>query len=205
MTTIATEAVCRHIEAHAPMKPLYWFVEANFSGDKKASAFAFIAGRGRKTTAMVELPRKLVEEQLHTTIERMHDYWRMSALGGVMSGTMGVQGHYANGLAALYLATGQDIACVSESSVGVTRIELRGEALFVPYPAEHHGGHGWRRHVAAQPERGSADHGGGGQRQCAGAGGDRGLAVPGGGDLHHRRAVRRRFRAGAPHLARERS
>jgi hydroxymethylglutaryl-CoA reductase (NADPH) len=35
-------------------------------------------------------------------------------------------------LAALYLATGQDAACVAESAVGVTRIELReGDRLFV--------------------------------------------------------------------------
>jgi hydroxymethylglutaryl-CoA reductase (NADPH) len=62
----------------------------------------------------------------------MEQYWRMSALGGVMSGSIGVQGHYANGLAALYLATGQDAACVAESAVGVTRIELReNDRMFV--------------------------------------------------------------------------
>jgi hydroxymethylglutaryl-CoA reductase (NADPH) len=54
----------------------------------------------------------------------MVNYWRMSALGGVLSGTMGVHGHYANGLAALYLACGQDVACVAESAVGVTRFEV---------------------------------------------------------------------------------
>ena len=54
----------------------------------------------------------------------MEEYWRMSALGGVMSGTIGVQGHYANGLAALFIACGQDAACVAESAVGVTRFEL---------------------------------------------------------------------------------
>jgi hydroxymethylglutaryl-CoA reductase (NADPH) len=43
-----------------------------------------------------------------------------------------VQGHYANGLAALYIACGQDAACVSESAVGVTRMELTDEgALYV--------------------------------------------------------------------------
>ena len=53
-------------------------------------------------------------------------------MGGVMSGSIGVQGHYANGLAALYLATGQDIACVAESAVGVTRMETREDGgLFV--------------------------------------------------------------------------
>jgi hydroxymethylglutaryl-CoA reductase (NADPH) len=80
----------------------------------------------------VDLPGDLVRSHLHTTPERMADYWRMSALGGVMSGSIGVQGHYANGLAALYLATGQDAACVAESAVGVTRIEQRpGDRLYV--------------------------------------------------------------------------
>jgi hydroxymethylglutaryl-CoA reductase (NADPH) len=132
MVTIATEAVCAVILEKSPVKPVFWFVEANFSGDKKASAMSFVGVRGRKVTASVELPGEEIRKQLHTTPERMQDYWRMSALGGVMSGSIGVQGHYANGLAALYLATGQDAACVAESAVGVTRIELReGDRLFV--------------------------------------------------------------------------
>jgi len=132
MVTIATAAVCAAIEEHSPVKPLHWFVEANFSGDKKASAMSFLSVRGRKVTASVELPGEQIEKHLHTTPRRMEEYWRMSALGGVMSGSIGVQGHYANGLAALYLATGQDAACVAESAVGVTRIEQRdGNKLFV--------------------------------------------------------------------------
>jgi hydroxymethylglutaryl-CoA reductase (NADPH) len=125
MVTIATEALCRAIEDACPIRPLYWFVETNLSGDKKASSIAFTSVRGRKVAAEAILPAGLIASHLHTSAERMHDYWRMSALGGVMSGSIGVQGHYANGLAALYLATGQDIACVAESAVGVTRFELR--------------------------------------------------------------------------------
>lgn len=135
MVTIATEALCAAILKSSPVKPVYWFVEANFSGDKKASAMSFVGVRGRKVTASVDLPGVEIEKQLHTTARRMEEYWRMSALGGVMSGSIGVQGHYANGLAALYLATGQDAACVAESAVGVTRMELRqgegGDRLFV--------------------------------------------------------------------------
>jgi hydroxymethylglutaryl-CoA reductase (NADPH) len=131
MVTIATEALCAYAVEHAPVHPRYWFVEANLSGDKKASALAAMGGRGRSATATVRLPRHIVDKLLRSSPERMHDYWRMSALGGVMSGTIGVQGHYANGLAALYLATGQDVACVSESAIGVTRIEVRDGDLFV--------------------------------------------------------------------------
>ncbi|RFA25578.1 3-hydroxy-3-methylglutaryl-CoA reductase [Alkalilimnicola ehrlichii] len=130
MVTIATEAICAHILAHAPVKPQYHFIEANLSGDKKASAQSFLGVRGRKATAEIHLPRELVEKRLHTTPESMVDYWRMSALGGVMSGTIGVHGHYANGLAALYIACGQDAACVAESAVGVTRFELTDDGLY---------------------------------------------------------------------------
>lgn len=124
MVTIATQAVCDYIAAHSPVKPAYAFVEGNLSGDKKASAQSFQSVRGRKVAAEARLPRKLIERHLHTTPEKMVDYWRMSAMGGVLSGTIGVQGHYANGLAALFLACGQDVACVSEASVGVTRFEV---------------------------------------------------------------------------------
>ena len=74
-------------------------------------------------TAETLLPGELVQKRLHTTPEDMVNYWRMSAMGGVLSGTLGVHGHFANGLAALYLACGQDVACVAESAVGVTRFE----------------------------------------------------------------------------------
>jgi hydroxymethylglutaryl-CoA reductase (NADPH) len=127
MVTIATQAICDYITEHSPVRPRYSFVEANFSGDKKASALSFLSVRGKKVVAEVQLPAEQVKRVLHSTPEMMVNYWRMSALGGVMSGTIGVQGHYANGLAALFIACGQDAACVAESSVGITRFELTEE------------------------------------------------------------------------------
>jgi hydroxymethylglutaryl-CoA reductase (NADPH) len=124
MVTLATEVICEYIQANSPVRPQYHFVEANLSGDKKASAQSFLLVRGKKVSAEVVLSEELVKKRLHTTPEHMANYWRMSALGGVLSGTLGVHGHYANGLAALYLACGQDVACVAESAVGVTRFEV---------------------------------------------------------------------------------
>lgn len=124
MVTIATQAICDYIQTHAPVQPQYAFVEANLSGDKKASAQSFLSVRGKKVTAEVCLPADLVQKRLHTSPEQMVNYWQMSAIGGTLTGTIGVQGHYANGLAALFIACGQDAACVAESAVGVTRFEL---------------------------------------------------------------------------------
>lgn len=124
MVTIATRAICEHIQRCCPEPPLRWFLEVNLSGDKKASAQSFATVRGHKVTAEVRLPRALVRKRLHTTPELMAEFWRFGALGGVMSGCIGVQGHVANGLAALFIACGQDAACVAEAAVGVTRMEL---------------------------------------------------------------------------------
>lgn len=124
MVTFCTAAVCADILERTPIKPNTWFLEANMSGDKKATALSFITTRGRNATAEVRLPAALVERRLRTTPERMAQYWRMSFIGGVQSGSIGVSGHISNGIAALFLATGQDVACVSEASVGITRMEV---------------------------------------------------------------------------------
>ena len=124
MVTICTEAICQFLVESSPVVPETYYVEGNLSGDKKASSLAFTTVRGKKVCAEATIPAPLVEKFLRTTPREMVDYWRISAMGGVLCGTIGVQGHFANGLAALYIACGQDAACVAESAVGVTRFEL---------------------------------------------------------------------------------
>ena len=123
MVTFATEQICTYIIQNCPVKPSDWFIEANLSGDKKASFQSFQTVRGKKVAAEITIPQELVNKFLHTSPKKLAKYWILSAIGGSLSGTIGMQGHYANGLAALYLASGQDVACVSESAIGVTRIE----------------------------------------------------------------------------------
>lgn len=123
MVTIATDAACRWIASNSPVTPTYWFVEANMCGDKKATPQSFLSVRGKKVVAEVTLPEKLVTTYFHADVKQMLRYYRMSAVGGVMSGALGVQGHYANALAAVFIACGQDAACVAEAAMGITRME----------------------------------------------------------------------------------
>lgn len=123
MVTIASQAVCEFILRESPVKPQIHYVESNFSGDKKATMQSFQGVRGKKVTVEVVLDETIVRRVLRTEVSAMLDYWRTSVLGGVLSGMIGVQGHFANGLAAVFLATGQDVACVAEAAVGVTRME----------------------------------------------------------------------------------
>lgn len=78
-------------------------------------------------TAEVNIPAELVAKYLHTTPEKMVQFGQMTTVGGALSGTIGINAHYANALAALYIACGQDAACVAESAIGMTRMELNKE------------------------------------------------------------------------------
>ncbi|MGB0960423.1 MAG: hydroxymethylglutaryl-CoA reductase [Halocynthiibacter sp.] len=130
MVTIATNALCEDIAARCLVKMNAWYIEGNFSGDKKASFLGLVTGRGRKVSASVTLPADVVQSTLGTSVQTMLDYGQVANLGSHLSGQLGAQAHFANGLAAFYIATGQDAACVAESAVGITRMEARGEDLF---------------------------------------------------------------------------
>lgn len=86
MVTIATDAVCRHLVANAPVPPLHWFIEGNFSGDKKASHLGLISGRGRKVCASVTIREETIAALLQTSSEQMLAYARVAALGAQLSG-----------------------------------------------------------------------------------------------------------------------
>ncbi|MGL1936075.1 MAG: hydroxymethylglutaryl-CoA reductase [Fibrobacterales bacterium] len=124
MVTIATQEICDFIIAQSPITPNKSYIEANLSGDKKASHLSFQNVRGKKVNSEVVIPYDLVKKKLNTTPKDIVEYWKISSIGGVLSGTIGFQGHYANGLTALYMACGQDVACVSESAVGITKMEI---------------------------------------------------------------------------------
>jgi len=124
MVTIATAAICKYISEQCPVTPQRVYVEANLSGDKKASAQSLFTVRGRKAVAEITIPSSMISMFLHTTAEEMTRYFRVSAIGGILGGAIGIQGHYANALAAAYIACGQDVGCVAESAVGITRLEI---------------------------------------------------------------------------------
>jgi hydroxymethylglutaryl-CoA reductase (NADPH) len=127
MVTICTNAICQYILKNTPVQPKLWFLESNYSGDKKATALSFSNVRGKKITSEVVLPRNIVTDVLKTTPELITEYWRSSTIGIIQSGAIGAQGHYANGLTALFIATGQDAACVAEAATGITRMEITAE------------------------------------------------------------------------------
>ncbi len=123
MVTVATRHLAGWLVERSPVRPRSWTVESNLSGDKKASTVNHQYVRGSRVMAEAELPRALVEESLHTTPEAIETYWKAAFVASTQAGSIGVQGQFANGLAALFLACGQDVACVAEAAVGNVRLE----------------------------------------------------------------------------------
>lgn len=124
MVTICTNHLCRYILQHCGEEITEFYIESNASGDKKANAQSFQHVRGKKVAIEVVVPREVVASVLKSTPEAMERFGRAAAYGSLKTGTLGVQAHCANGLAALFIACGQDAACVAEAAVGIIRLEV---------------------------------------------------------------------------------
>jgi hydroxymethylglutaryl-CoA reductase (NADPH) len=123
MVTLSTQAICERLLTDMPKTPRSWLVESMLSGDKRATPMAFRAARGRNVSAEVLLPPKQVERYWRTDSEKMERAWRHAVNGAAQTGAVGLQGNVANALAALFIACGQDVACVAEATTALTRVE----------------------------------------------------------------------------------
>jgi hydroxymethylglutaryl-CoA reductase (NADPH) len=123
MVTLSTQAICERLLADMPTTPRSWLVESMLSGDKRATPMVFHATRGRNASAEVLLPPKQVERYWRTDADNMERAWQQGINGAAQTGTVGLQGNVANALAAVFIACGQDVACVVEATTALTRIE----------------------------------------------------------------------------------
>lgn len=123
MVTKAASALCTRLLDEMPDKPEHWQLEANFSGDKKATVLALQSARGKRASAEATLPDKLCRRYFRARAADMARAWGLAATGSVQSGTVGSQANAANALAGLFVACGQDVACVAEAAAAITRAE----------------------------------------------------------------------------------
>jgi hydroxymethylglutaryl-CoA reductase (NADPH) len=123
MVTLATQAVCEQLLLDMPRKPCSWLVESMLSGDKRATPMAFRTTRGRNVSAEIVLQSKQLARYWRTDAEKMERGWRQAVNGAAQTGAVGLQGNVANAIAALFIACGQDVACVAEATTALTRVE----------------------------------------------------------------------------------
>ena len=154
MVTIATNEAVKLIEQNTKAKCIS--LAGNFDIDKKPAWLNFIEGRGKKVWAEVILPKKVVKEVLKTTPQKIAEVvYRKNQIGSAMSGSLGFNAHFANIIAAIFIATGQDPAHVVEGSLGITTAEVleNGSLYFSIYlPSLVVGTVGGGTHLPTQKE-----------------------------------------------------
>ena len=125
MVTIACDRVVRELivpETGIPCVAL----SGNFCVDKKPAAINFLEGRGLRIFAEAVLDEGVLEESLKTNALALAEVqYRKNLVGSIAAGSVGFNAHFANVLAAFFIATGQDPAQVVEAAVGVTTVEAR--------------------------------------------------------------------------------
>ena len=124
LTGKATQAACRWItENYEGIE--HFFLESNFATDKKSSQVNMLHTRGKRVVAEATIPNELVERVMRSSTDLMFRARQVSNLGGFMSGVNNNGAHSANGITAIFIATGQDVANVAESSAAFVYTELR--------------------------------------------------------------------------------
>jgi hydroxymethylglutaryl-CoA reductase (NADPH) len=118
LTSKATAAACTWITSNYEGITDF-YLESNFATDKKSSQVNILRTRGKRVVAEATIPAALIEEHMHTSADKMFRARQVSNLGGFMSGVNNNGLHSANGIAALFIATGQDAANVAESSAAL--------------------------------------------------------------------------------------
>jgi hydroxymethylglutaryl-CoA reductase (NADPH) len=124
LTGKATQAACDWIKANYDGALEHYFLESNFATDKKSSQVNILRTRGKRVVAEATIPRDLIAELMHADVDLLWRARLVSNLGGFMSGVNNNGAHSANGITAMFIATGQDVANVAESSAALNFSEL---------------------------------------------------------------------------------
>ncbi len=123
----ATYAACHWINANYKGPVTRYFLSGNMDTDKKHSQLNTLHSRGKRVIAEVTIPRDILAQQMRTTPELMYAARRASQLGALMAGAVHNGVHPANGIAAVFIATGQDEANVAESHASLVYAEITPE------------------------------------------------------------------------------
>jgi hydroxymethylglutaryl-CoA reductase (NADPH) len=129
MLVKATDHACKWIQANFPISS--YFVFSGMCSEKRPSGFLLTRGPGKRVTAGALLTHEVLKMYLHCTAQELFDIWHSTVIGHLHANAIGYNAQYANGLTAIFIATGQDVANVVNASCGVTNFELQPEGLYV--------------------------------------------------------------------------
>jgi hydroxymethylglutaryl-CoA reductase (NADPH) len=123
MTGKATRAACEWIRKNHPARPHY-VLSGGIDTDKKHSAINTLRTRGRRVVAEAVLKKEVLERLMRVDTRALFRMRQVSNAGSLLAGSASNGPHAANGIAAVFIACGQDVANVAESHAGITYAQL---------------------------------------------------------------------------------
>jgi hydroxymethylglutaryl-CoA reductase (NADPH) len=125
MTGKATWAACEWIKAQRPCNLTDYILESQLATDKKHSQINTLRTRGKRVIAEALIPDAKLQEIMKVSSAQVYRARQIAMLGGTMSGVANNGAHSANGLTAMFIATGQDVANIAESHAALVYAERR--------------------------------------------------------------------------------
>jgi hydroxymethylglutaryl-CoA reductase (NADPH) len=125
MIVKATERAAQWLVARGSARRFKVF--SGLSSEKRGSGFLLAGGKGKTVVAGARVPGSLLQAYMRVTPAQIVDVWHDTMLGHLQANAIGFNAHYANGLTAMFIACGQDVANVVNAAVGITDYELTPE------------------------------------------------------------------------------
>ena len=125
MINLAVDRICRHVIEAVPCEAYY--LRCNYSSDKKPAAINLFRPYGKEIAVDLTLPTRVVETHLGVSTRELCEFVASGRLGTMQAGALGANAHLANGLAAVYIACGQDVAQIVNASIGFLDFEQVGD------------------------------------------------------------------------------
>ncbi|RJR15727.1 3-hydroxy-3-methylglutaryl-CoA reductase [Candidatus Microgenomates bacterium] len=130
MVTIATQQLAAYLEQKLGVRCIS--VSGNFCTDKKVSWQNVVNNRGMKVWAEATISQEVLQTILKTNAQAVYEVWLAKCMiGSAISGTVGTNAQAANVIAAMFLATGQDLGHIGEGSVAFTTTEVTEDNLYI--------------------------------------------------------------------------
>ncbi|VDL63469.1 unnamed protein product [Hymenolepis diminuta] len=126
MVSKGSERAIRCLNTYFPRMQLI-SLSGNMCSDKKPAAINQVMGRGKSVLAEARIPGRVVAKILRTDAKQLSRLTQIkNGTGSAMAGSLGMasaNAHAANLVAAVFAATGQDLAQVVDSSACMTQLE----------------------------------------------------------------------------------
>jgi hydroxymethylglutaryl-CoA reductase (NADPH) len=119
----ATLVACEWIKANSPI-PCFYMLSGNMDTDKKHSHLNMLHSRGKRVIAEIVLKKEVLANVMKVDTKMLAGATTLANTGALMAGAAYNGPHSANGIASVYIATGQDEANVVESHAGVLSHQL---------------------------------------------------------------------------------